>query len=324
MVQKISLNEREQIFKLLSKKEPIIKIASELSRNRSSIYRELKRLPQNAYSPSAAHALAFTKAKNSKKKEKLQNKELRDYVVQKIKAFWSPEQISHRLPLDYKNNLSMRISHEAIYQFIYRLKDSHKKEELIQCLRRRKKKRRSRKKKKNRRTNIPNLTSIWKRPKEAEDRKELGHWEGDLIIGKDHATAIGTLVERRLRYTLIVPLFKNKFSVTTVVNFAKAFEALPKSLIKSLTYDRGSEMSWHEVLSKMTGIKVYFADPHSPWQRGTNENTNGLIRQFFPKGTDFSKYTVEDLQRVQDLLNNRPRKVLRFMTPREKLISLIK
>jgi len=181
-----------------------------------------------------------------------------------------------------------------------------------------------RKKKKNRRTNIPNLTSIWKRPKEAEDRKELGHWEGDLIIGKDHATAIGTLVERRLRYTLIVPLFKNKFSVTTVVNFAKAFESLPKSLIKSLTYDRGSEMSWLEVLSKMTGIKVYFADPHSPWQRGTNENTNGLIRQFFPKGTDFSKYTVEDLQRVQDLLNNRPRKVLRFMTPREKLISLIK
>ena len=149
-------------------------------------------------------------------------------------------------------------------------------------------------------------------------------WEGDLIMGKEHKTAIGTLVERTLRFTLIVPLIKKKDSVTTVVNFAKAFEMLPEWLKKSLTYDRGSEMSWHEVFTKDTGIKVYFADPHSPWQRGTNENTNGLIRQFFPKKTDFSKCTLEEIQRAQDLLNNRPRKVLGFMTPLEKLRSIIK
>lgn len=323
MVQKISLNEREQIFKLLSEKEPIAKIANVLGRNKTSIYRELKRLFQNAYSPSAAHALVSIKAKNSKKKEKLQNKELRDYVTQKLTAYWSPEQISKRLLLDYQNNPLMHISHETIYRFIYKLKDPQEKEKLILCLRQRKKKRHSRKRKKGRRTNIPNPTSIWDRPKEIEDRKELGHWEGDLIVGKGHATAIGTLVERKTRYTLIVPLFKNKFSVTTVTSFAKAFESLPKSLIKSLTYDRGSEMSWHEVLTKHIGIKVYFADPHSPWQRGTNENTNGLIRQFFPKRTDFSKCTLKEIIMVQDLLNNRPRKSLGFMTPQETLTSLM-
>jgi transposase, IS30 family len=324
VVQKTSLKEREQIFKLLSEKAPMAKIANQLGRNKSTIYRELQRLPQNAYSPTTAHVLASIKAKNSKKKEKLQNKELRDYVTQKLMAYWSPEQISNRLLLDYPQSLFMRISHETIYRFVYRIKDPYEKAKLILCLRQRKKKRLSRKRKKGRRTNIPNLTSIWDRPKEIEARKELGHWEGDLIIGKGHTTAIGTLVERRLRYTLIVPLLKNKFSVTTVVNFAKAFESLPKSLTKSLTYDRGSEMSWHEVLTKNTGISVFFADPHSPWQRGTNENTNGLIRQFFPKRTDFSKCTIEDLQKVQDLLNSRPRKVLGFRTPQEKLTALMK
>lgn len=322
MVQKITLEEREHIFKLFCEKEPVAKIAIKLNRHVSSIYRELKRLPDNEYSSTAAHDQASLKAKNSKRKENLQNKELKNYVMQKIKSFWSPEQISKRLILDFPHNPSMRISYETIYSFIYKLNDPHEKENLILCLRQRKKKRCSRKDKKAKRTSITNLISIRERPKESEDRQELGHWEGDLVVGKDHKTAIGTLVERTLRYTLIVHLEK-KDSVTTVLSFARAFEKLPSFLKKSLTYDRGTEMAWHEVFTQRTGIKVFFADPHSPWQRGTNENTNGLIRQFFPKKTDFSKYSIEDLQKVQDFLNNRPRKVLGFMTPQEKMKTIL-
>lgn len=322
MVQKITLQERELIFKLLSEKKSISTIAFKLNRHISSIYREIDRLPQGNYSPTEAHLQALNKSKNSKKKEKLQNKELHDYVLGKLYNYWSPEQISKRLLIDYPDNNSMRVSHETIYRFIYKIKDFEEKRKIIRCLRQRKKKRYSRKGKKRKRTNIVNLISIRKRPKECEEREELGHWEGDLIIGKDHKTAIGTLVERTLRYTLIVPLIAKKDTVTTVISFAKAFECFPDSLKKSLTYDRGTEMAWHEVFTKKTGIKVYFADPHSPWQRGTNENTNGLIRQFFPKKTDFSKYTEQDFQKVQELLNNRPKKVLGFMTPKEKLLSL--
>jgi len=323
MVQKINLHEREQIFKLLCEQKTISEIAHKTNRHISTIYRELERLPKNEYSPAVAQDQASLKAKNSKKKEKLQNNELKNYVLQKLYKFWSPEQISNRLPLDYTEEADMRISHETIYRFIYKLEDLLEKENLIQCLRRRKKRRYPRKRKKETRTNIPNLTSIRERPKESEDRKESGHWEGDLIVGKDHQSAAGTLVERTSRFTLIVPLLKNKYSNTVVFNFAEAFKNVPSCLKKSLTYDRGSEMAWHEVFTRETGIKVFFADPHSPWQRGTNENTNGLIRQFFPKKTDLSKFTVEDFLRAQDLLNNRPRKVLGFKTPLEKLQSLM-
>lgn len=324
MVQKISLKERECIFRFLCEKESVAHISFMLNRHISAIYRELQRLPKNQYSPAMAQSQASLKAKNSKKKEKLQNNELRTYILQKLNGFWSPEQISKRLLIDYPQDTSMRISHEAIYQFIYKLKDVQERDQLILCLRQRKKRRYSRKGKKGKRTSIANITSIWERPQETADRQQLGHWEGDLIIGKDHRTAIGTLVERKFRYTLIVPLFEKKDTVTTVLSFAKAFENLPSFLKKTLTYDRGKEMAWHEVFTRETGIKVFFADPHSPWQRGTNENTNGLIRQFFPKKTDFSKYSVIDFQRVQNLLNHRPRKVLDFMTPQEKWISVLK
>ena len=322
MVQKITLKERELIFQLICEQKPISVIAYQLNRHISTIYRELQRLPRGSYSPLEAHSIAALKVKNSKKREKLQNKELRDHVLEKIYSYWSPEQISKRLPLDYPKKDFMRISHETIYRFIYRMENSQEKEKIIRCLRQRKKKRSSRKRKKGKRTSIPNLTSIWERPKESENRKELGHWEGDLIMGKDHKTAIGTLVERSLRYTLIVPLIKTKDSFTTVMRFAEVFNSLPDYLKKSLTYDRGTEMAWHEMFTYKTGIRVYFADPHAPWQRGTNENTNGLIRQFFPKKTDFSKYSEEDYLMVQEFLNNRPKKVLGYRTPAEELLSL--
>lgn len=227
MVQKLNLLEREQIFQLLSQHEPPSIIALRLNRHISTIYRELNRLPKGAYSPSAAQEQASSKAKNSRKHKKLQSEELRKYVREKLYQYWSPEQISERLLIDYPDNSLMRISPETIYRFIYNLEDPEEKEQVIKLLRQRKKRRHSRKGKKGKRTSIPNLISIWERPKESEDREELGHWEGDLIIGKNGKTAIGTLVERTLRLTLIVPLFKNKYSVTTVVGFAKAFEKLP-------------------------------------------------------------------------------------------------
>ena len=166
------------------------------------------------------------------------------------------------------------------------------------------------------------MVSIHERPKEVESRTVPGHWESDLIIGKDHASAIGTLVERTTRTTILVPL-KAKDAPTVRKAFARTVKKLPKETFLSMTHDRGSEMSEHELFTKETRVQVYFADPHSPWQRGTNENTNGLIRDFFPKGTDFNRVSVRELKRVQKLLNERPRKSLNWKTPQEAFNKLI-
>lgn len=179
-----------------------------------------------------------------------------------------------------------------------------------------------RKREANNRGKIPNMISIHERPKEVESRTVPCHWESDLIIGKEHKSAIGTLVERTTRSTIIVPL-KAKDAETVRKEFAKTIKRLPKEMCVSLTHDRGSEVSSHELFTKDTGVKVYFADPHSPWQRGTNENTNGLIRQFFPKGTDFDTIPTRELKRVQNLLNERPRKTLNWKTPKEVFGELL-
>lgn len=318
MAQKITFLEREKIFELLNKNYMIREIAQILNRHISSIYRELKRLPGH-YSPLASQNDALIKSKNSRKKEKLQNEDLKNYVTSKLKELWSPEQISNRIKIDFPNNEVMRISIETIYKFIYNIKNPYEKRFFIKYLRRRKKYRYNRKNKNLKRNKIPNIKPIHTRPKEIENREDIGHWEGDLIIGKNHQTAIGTLVERSSRYTIIIPLIREKDSYTTVNSFIEAFEKLPSNFIKSLTYDRGTEMTYHEMITKKLGINVYFADPHSPWQRGTNENTNGLIRTFFPKKTDFSKYIELDFIKVQNQLNNRPRKVLSYLTPNEFL-----
>jgi len=167
------------------------------------------------------------------------------------------------------------------------------------------------------------MVSIHERPKEVLSRTVPGHWESDLIIGKAHTSAIGTLVERTTRTTILVPL-KAKDAVTVRKTFAQVVKRLPKEVMKTMTHDRGSEMSEHELFTKETEVQVYFADPHSPWQRGTNENTNGLVRDFFPKGTDFNQVSVRELKRVQRLLNERPRKALGWKTPKEAFNKLIK
>ena len=216
----------------------------------------------------------------------------------------------------------MQISHETIYQYIYVQTKGELKKELISYLRQRKPRRQSRKLETDKRGTIPDMISIHQRPEEVADRAIPGHWEGDLIIGKDHKSAIGTLVERSTRY-LIITRLKAKAAESVRKAFSKAMKKLPECLARTLTYDRGKEMSEHKKFTVDTKMQVYFCDPHSPWQRGTNENTNGLIRDFWPKGTDFSAITPKQLLWVQEALNERPRETLNWETPKDRLNQLI-
>lgn len=221
----------------------------------------------------------------------------------------------------------MRISHEAIYQYIYVLPRGSLKKEFIHALRQERKYRRKKEGKKGTteetRGKIADMLSIEERPAEVADRSVPGHWEGDLIMGKYKRTALGTLVERTTRYTLLVPLGTKKDAVSVRKAYAQALQFLPKELAKTLTYDQGKEMSEHKQFTIDTGIQVYFAHPASPWERGTNENTNGLLRQYFPKGTDFSKISTAEIQRVQRQFNDRPRAALDFHKPHEIFNRLV-
>lgn len=251
---------------------------------------------------------------------------------------WSPEQISQRLKVDFPHDESMRISHEAIYQALFIESRGALKRELVACLRTGRALRRPRERSRNKpQGHITEDVVISERPAEAADRAVPGHWEGDLIIGT-RRSAIGTLVERKSRSTLLVhlpqlegwgedPPVKNGPALggygAAAMNaaLAAAITTLPNQLRKTLTWDRGKELSGHAQFTLDTGTKVFFADPHSPWQRATNENTNGLLRQYFPKGTDLSRWTAEDLEAVALALNNRPRKVLNWKTPAEVFIE---
>lgn len=215
----------------------------------------------------------------------------------------------------------MQVSHESIYTYIYVLPRGALRKELISFLRQGSRGRQRRKRDTDERGKIPNMVSIHERPKEVRGRTIPGHWESDLLVGKAHLSAIGTLVERTTRTTILVPL-KAKDAETVRKSFARVVKRLPKEVFRSITHDRGTEMSEHELFTRDTEVQVYFADPQSPWQRGTNENTNGLVRNFFPKGTDFSLVSARDIKRVQRLLNERPRKVLNWQTPQEAFAAL--
>jgi IS30 family transposase len=221
--------------------------------------------------------------------------------------------------------MEMRISHEAIYRYIYVLPRGELKRTLIQSLRQEHAYRHKQKGGQSQETRgkITEMLSIEERPVEVEDRSVPGHWEGDLILGKNRQSALGTLVERTTRYTMLVPLGNKRDAVTVREAFAQAFATLPVELKKSLTYDQGKEMGEHQRFTIDTGIEVYFAHPSSPWERGTNENTNGLIRQYFPKGTDFSKVSLDDIKAVQRSLNDRPRAVLHYLKPDEVINKLV-
>lgn len=315
----LNKKEREIISQLLSQNKSQRFIAEVLNRNVSTISREIKRNcnKRKEYWALDADFNADTRKEIPRRKRILrENEKLFEYIKEKLKKKWSPKQISERLKIDYTNDKSMQISHEAIYTYLYILPRGELKKELISCLRKERPERRKRNRYHKPRLSIQDAISIRERPKETEDRSIPGHWEGDLIVGKEHNSYIGTIVERTTRSLILVHL-KTKKATYVRKAFEKEIKSLPKQMRLSMTYDRGTEMMEHKLFTKNTKMKVYFADPHSPWQRGTNENTNGLLRQYFPKSTDLSIYTKKQLKQVQDEMNNRPRAVLNYKTPKE-------
>lgn len=297
-------------------------IARRLNRHKSTICREINRWTKekkDKYSAQLAHWYAEEQYASKHFKDKLtSNEKLREYVFLNLKD-WTPEQIAGRIRLEYPNNQSMRISHEAIYSFIYRHPQGNINKKLIKLLpQKRSYRRRHYTTRGVSKHKITDTISIDQRPAYINDRSEIGHWEGDLMIGLKQASAIATLVERKTRSTIILKL-KYRRTETVTEEMKKALSSLPIKLRQSMTYDNGFEMANHKWLTQKTGMKIFFAHPYSSWERGTNENTNGLIRRYFPKGTDFNKVTYKELRELQDKLNNRPRKVLGYRTPIELL-----
>lgn len=318
--------EREEISRLLAQKCSFRTIAKKLGRNVSTISREVNGGGGNKYVYRAVRAQNRARRNSSKRKRgahKLAgNPILWKYVQEKLRKKWSPRQIAEELKKDYPLDMNMRISPEAIYTYIYVLPRGSLKKELVSCLRQNRKRRYKQRRGVTMARNIEDMLSIEERPKEVEDRTVPGHWEGDLIMGRYNQSALGTLVERTTRTTILVPV-KSKDATEVAKAFAKEVKKLPKQMRLSMTYDQGREMARHKLFTDITGVLVYFAHPRSPWERGTNENTNGLIRQFFPKGTDFKKVSRYQIKKVQDLLNGRPRAALDFRKPFEVFNELI-
>ena len=323
---RLSARDRERISRWLAKKKKIRWIARKLRRAPSTISREIRGGSMNRWTYRAVRAedRARRNAGNRKrgKHKLLADKQLRKYVHEKLRLHWSPEQIVQCLSKDYPGLATMRVSSEAIYSYLYVLPRGELKRELLSCLRRRHKRRHKRSVGKGLSPRkIEGMISIEERPKEVEKRTVPGHWEGDLLIGRNRQSALGSLVERTTRTTILVKL-KKRDALTVRRAFARKAKRLPAEMKLSMTYDQGREMAQHQLFTKETQMKVYFAHPASPWERGTNENTNGLIRDFFPKGTDFNTVPLRKINRVQHLLNGRPRKGLNWNTPYEAFKSL--
>jgi IS30 family transposase len=318
--------EREEISRMLSQKCSFSDIAKVLGRHRGTISREINSGGGNKYTYRAVTAQNRARRNASKRKQgqyKLNdNQRLWSYIKKKLKKKWSPRQIAEELEIDYPLDMTIRISPEAIYTYIYILPRGALKKELTACLRRNHKRRYKQSRGVKMERKIEDMFSIEERPKEVEDRIIPGHWESDLIIGKNNRSALGTIVERTTRTVILVPV-KSKEAEVVAKAFAKEVKKLPQQMKLSMTHDQGREMAKHKLFTDITGVKVYFAHPRSPWERGTNENTNGLIRQFFPKGTDFSKVSRYEVKKVQDLLNGRPRAALGFRKPYQVFNELI-
>lgn len=367
----LSFSEREEIALLRAQEHGVREIARRLQRSASTISRELRRNAatrsgQFEYRASTAQWHAERSAKRPKAAKLVQNESLRDYVQQRLAgevtdeygqqlgpevdsfkgrrhgprkdrrwaSSWSPEQISQRLKLDFPDDEEMRISHEAIYQALYIQGRGALKRELIACLRTGRALRTPRERARQRgKKFVTEDVKISQRPAEAADRAVPGHWEGDLILGSG-SSAIGTLVERSTRFTMLLhlprlkgygeklnqkngPAFAGHGAVAVNSAITAQITHLPEHLRKSLAWDQGAEMAKHAELKLAIGMPIYFCDPSSPWQRGSNENTNGLLRQYFPKGTDLSRYDFNALQAVAQTLNSRPRKALSWKTPAE-------
>jgi transposase, IS30 family len=319
--------DRIHIADRLREKASIRSIAAELGRSPSTISREIHRNRHpvsGQYRPHAAQARADARRPRPKPSKIGQNPELRAYIQDRLHKRWSPEQICQSLRRRFADRVEMHVCHETIYQALYVQGRGELRRELARALRTGRAMRKPRRLAQQRqpRYSAP-MVMISERPVEADDRAVPGHWEGDLIIGKNQASAIGTLVERTTRYVMLVHLPLDRSAERMRDALLETMATLPAQLKCSLTWDQGSEMGRHHEFSIAAGMPVYFCDPASPWQRGSNENTNGLLRQYFPKGTDLSVHTREQLDAVTAELNARPRKTLDWDTPAERLAMLL-
>lgn len=320
----LTLEEREEISRALTGGQSMRSIAARLGRAPSTISREIGRNGgQNDYRATLADQAAWERALRPKLCKLTKNRALAGIVADLLRMLWSPEQIAGWLQHTYPNDQSLHVSHETIYRSLFIQARGALKKELLEHLRRTRGMRRSRSytQKTAIHGQIVDAVSISERPASAEDRAVPGHWEGDLVFGSGNSQ-IATLVERQTRYVMLVKL-DGKDSQTVVNALIKNARKLPQELYKSLTWDRGTEMHGHKRFTMATDIQVYFCDPQSPWQRGSNENTNGLLRQYLPKGIDISGYSQLQLNAIARQLNERPRKTLGFQTPAERFSACV-
>ncbi len=315
----LTLAEREEISRGIAAQQSIRSIAARLRRSPSTVSREIDRNGgRDRYRAAAADECAWDRARRPKPGKLVLNRRLARQVAAKLKINWSPRQIAGWLKMSYPEDGQYHVSHETIYRSLFIQARGALKKELMTHLRSQRTIRRSKhaNSKTDRRGQLKDMVSIRERPASVADRAVPGHWEGDLLAGSKN-TYIATLVERHTRYVMLAKV-KSRDTATVIKALIKQARKLPKELYKSLTWDRGKELADHKQFSLATDIKVYFCDPHSPWQRGSNENTNGLLRQYFPKRTDLSVHSQRHLDKVARQLNERPRETLGFHTPAEK------
>lgn len=320
---RLSVAEREEIRVGLVAGWSLTRIARQLGRSVSTVSREVNANGgRDCYRAYVAHARASRQARRPKTL-KLADPRLVLLVTTWLVELWSPEEIAGRLRLEFPDDPMMQVSYETIYQSLFVQGRGELRRELHRCLRSGRAQRRQRHGGGAVSGQIPEMVMISERPADAADRAVPGHWEGDLIMGSNNRSAVGTLVERSTRFVLLLHLPNGKTAHDVNTAMVAAIGTLPAALMRSITWDQGKELAAHAQFKIDTGVQVYFCDPHSPWQRGTNENTNGLLRQYMPKGTNLAVHSEQDLARIAASLNNRPRKTLGYMTPSEKLAELV-
>jgi transposase, IS30 family len=319
---RLTLADREEISLGLRDGDSFTAIALRLGKAVSTVSREVGgNGGRGDYRAWRAHQQARERARRPKP-AKLSRPRLAGQVTQWLKEWWSPQEIAGRLRMEFADDPMMHVSHETIYQSLFVQGRGELRRELARCLRTGRIQRRPRRRPTNT-GQLRDMVMISERPAEVEDRAVPGHWEGDLLVGTDCRSAVGTLVERTTRYVMLLHLPNGRDASGVEHAMRQAISMLPAQLRRTITWDQGKEMAHHAQFTISTGIQVYFCDPHKPWQRGSNENTNGLLRQYMPKGTNLSVHTAADLARYAQSLNDRPRKTLGYMTPSERLAELL-